>query len=877
MDDSPLGEPASPGVGSPLGAAPPSPGLGSPSASPLGGPQNTWGQAAGQQAPKKQGSSKKKWIIIGSSGGGALIVLVVVLILVLGGGGKDDGVASPGPDSSGSVTPIDPPLANTQNQRKLSSVTTIRTFAISPDGKQIVTCEVPEGSDRVGGPPEVIALWDLESGNQIRELERNVKPINLTFSADGIVVFGELHGGLRVWDVQTGKVIGDQKIHGAVKAGLGPRTLSHDKQWVSAWGHPDALVVNVKTGEVKKFAYPARGAIDYLAFSPVEPVLAVAVHLYRTQAKIELYDVQTFSKTRTVDVPLPDISNMAFSADGKTVVAAAGNGYMAVLDTTDWTVRALTKRTDQINGYREIAVSSDGSRFATRLSAGGGNRHSVEFWTVAAGTLRRVKSSQAVDIQLAPNNSIAMAMEGRPLGFYDMKSVYGSVSPPSGEPLAASPSELLIGSWKTKSSVIKQMVFNSDGSARMNVPTGNELCTWKLVSETKIQATVLVKWRSGKETTYSLTFFGKDGVQVDYRIDETPFKFSAARIDDLPLSVGEGSFAQGFDTPDAALDALGKSYDEGDVAAYQKIAAKDPATAAFVRLISQHGSANKNLQRMARGYGFGGVPSKRFPAEIDGDNAVIVRLFENGDEIFFRKYKFSKSAKKWYLVDAKSEFGQAWKLPEKYRWSDEPARVFKVTAKEFGAEFKKDHDAALAKYKGSVVEITGLVKDVGQHISGEHQLILEHVPFHDVYCFMKEKYPWNKGSPGQTVKLKGRPSAGGRLMDCVIIEATGDPCPALTADELGKEFATSSAATKKKYDRKYMILSGEIAKVGRDGTAHVIYLKNSTKFGVTVTFHPFVRKKQTQALKVGQSIKVIGRYIYQGADNVGLYLCLMTE
>ncbi|MCH7727868.1 MAG: hypothetical protein IH991_15520, partial [Planctomycetes bacterium] len=36
MDDSPLGEPASPGVGSPLGAAPPSPSLGSPSASPLG-------------------------------------------------------------------------------------------------------------------------------------------------------------------------------------------------------------------------------------------------------------------------------------------------------------------------------------------------------------------------------------------------------------------------------------------------------------------------------------------------------------------------------------------------------------------------------------------------------------------------------------------------------------------------------------------------------------------------------------------------------------------------------------------------------------------------------------------------------------------------
>ncbi len=140
--------------------------------------------------------------------------------------------------------------------------------------------------------------------------------------------------------------------------------------------------------------------------------------------------------------------------------------------------------------------------------------------------------------------------------------------------------------------------------------------------------------------------------------------------------------ATGFDTPDLALDAYRDAMEQGDAAAFRSIMARDrEAIEGFDAIVSMETdmspeeAAKVNLQALAPMQGFGDVRSKRFPAEIDGNRAEIVQVFEDNGfgsvSDRFRRWQFEKSGGKWYLVG--SEFGQAADLPEKYTWDKDEA------------------------------------------------------------------------------------------------------------------------------------------------------------------------------------------------------------
>ena len=135
--------------------------------------------------------------------------------------------------------------------------------------------------------------------------------------------------------------------------------------------------------------------------------------------------------------------------------------------------------------------------------------------------------------------------------------------------------------------------------------------------------------------------------------------------------------ATGFDSPDAALDAYRDALEQGDAAAFRGIMAKQPeALEGFDFMVSMETdmppeeAAKANLQALAPMQGFGDLRSKRFPAEIEGNRAEIVVVFED-DGIMtspdkFRRWQFEQSGGKWYLVG--DDFGAAADLPEKYSW-----------------------------------------------------------------------------------------------------------------------------------------------------------------------------------------------------------------
>jgi hypothetical protein len=208
---------------------------------------------------------------------------------------------------------------------------------------------------------------------------------------------------------------------------------------------------------------------------------------------------------------------------------------------------------------------------------------------------------------------------------------------------------------------------------------------------------------------------------------------------------------------------------------------------------------------------------------------------------------------------------------------------YKSTSKEFGDEYKKDkdHNAVNAKYKGKVIELTGQVVSVGFNAGGEPYLGLENVQgeFVPVMCFTRDPRPWVKAAPGQTVKLKGQwPEfhITAALWNCEIEEVTGPAPPALTADEFAQEYAKDPAAANKKYDGKWLLLTGEFDKLESKPLATAF--KTKEKEPRVLVYFPADAAKTLMGLQPGQKIKVLGQYGFNGGkDTVSLNLGILMD
>lgn len=207
------------------------------------------------------------------------------------------------------------------------------------------------------------------------------------------------------------------------------------------------------------------------------------------------------------------------------------------------------------------------------------------------------------------------------------------------------------------------------------------------------------------------------------------------------------------------------------------------------------------------------------------------------------------------------------------------APKFTMTAVEFGEEYKKDKKAADEKFKNEVIELSGKVVLFGRNIGGQSYLSLEFPKeITGIMVFPTEKEPWAKVSPGQQIKVKGKYpefSISPSLLHCVLTEVGNNPAPALTADQLAKEFTADKEATKKKYDDQWLIIEGEMIDTGtsKSGTL-MLRMKGTDKMAVECFFPPDF-KDDVAKLKAGQKVKVIGKgsIFTQADDKPGLDQC----
>ena len=228
--------------------------------------------------------------------------------------------------------------------------------AFSPDPKRVLTWR--SGKARV---------WDTESGEEIRAIDAR-EMYNPVFSPDGKRVLAKgLHGSTRLWDAESGKVIREFLAHSVAFSSDGKRVLSDDyAKTASLWDAESGKVIRTFRGpsdDIEAVAIspdgkrvltagvvfaPERGRPDEPAAEPNTANVNTA----------RLWDVESGKELRAFPAQSAMVTAVAFSPDGKSLLAASVDGTIWKWDADSGKkIRAFQGRVDG-----SVAFSADGKR-----------------------------------------------------------------------------------------------------------------------------------------------------------------------------------------------------------------------------------------------------------------------------------------------------------------------------------------------------------------------------------------------------------------------------------------------------------------------------------------------------------------------------------
>jgi hypothetical protein len=202
-----------------------------------------------------------------------------------------------------------------------------------------------------------------------------------------------------------------------------------------------------------------------------------------------------------------------------------------------------------------------------------------------------------------------------------------------------------------------------------------------------------------------------------------------------------------------------------------------------------------------------------------------------------------------------------------------------VSPEQWAADFKKDSQAARAKYKGKVIEMSGTVSLARPDPYGLCGYISLDVPndAFGVRCVLADLKPWKKVSPGSKVTVRGKSSdlIAGDIRPCEVVKAGPNPGVVISAQELARQFAADRKQARQKYNEKWAYIKGEVMeKTAKPGQAS-FKLKGADGIAVTCSTGDAYKKMVTE-VKVGAQVEAFGQLqIFDGPQDreilVGLY------
>ncbi|KIK34256.1 hypothetical protein CY34DRAFT_54712, partial [Suillus luteus UH-Slu-Lm8-n1] len=213
-------------------------------------------------------------------------------------------------------------------------------IALSPDGKKVAS----------GGLGGAVKLWNVDTGKVIKTWTGHTEDVNsVSWSPDGgRVVSGSNNGTFRVWDVQSGKT-----ILGPINTGEIVRAVcySPDAKMIAGIIMDGLKIWNANSGELLKtfeellgyLAWTSDGKtlipkvdrdlcknnVNEISVSPNDRILATTPSLEKTT---QLWDLDTF---QSIGTPLHHqgyVRSPTFSVDGKFLLTCCFDDHIYTWD-----------------------------------------------------------------------------------------------------------------------------------------------------------------------------------------------------------------------------------------------------------------------------------------------------------------------------------------------------------------------------------------------------------------------------------------------------------------------------------------------------------------------------------------------------------------
>jgi WD40 repeat protein/class 3 adenylate cyclase len=284
----------------------------------------------------------------------------------------------------------------------------VGALALSPDGKYVLSASLDK----------TVRLWDIETGEEIRQFSSHGEVKSIVFSSDGQrILTGGLMGGtdgvVHLWDIEPHPAL--PMFNGGND--MWAAAFSPDGKFLATNGINNEIKVwNISTGQTLWKVQDNGLALWALAFSPDGQYLVSG----NMDGVTTLWDAKTGRKVRQFTAQgLDEINGLTFSPDGKTLLA--GGTSLGITETFApiWDVETGREilRIPLPAPIYTVTFSPDGKYV---LTGGGGSEGVSQLWDAQTGTkLHEFTSSVAI---LSPDGKYLTSVKGSTGFVWDVRT-----------------------------------------------------------------------------------------------------------------------------------------------------------------------------------------------------------------------------------------------------------------------------------------------------------------------------------------------------------------------------------------------------------------------------------------------------------------------